>query len=444
MVTSALRWLATEFQWPEWASGTFLCLLAVLTLMHAIGGTCTRPDALAKTKTTSPHPDRDANTSLRRDYLPVYCLVMFADWLQGTHMYSLYESYGMDVRLLFLTGFLSSTIAGGIVGPWIDQYGRRRACLIYCFLEIAINLSESIPSLPVLLLGRVLGGISTCLLFSAFESWMVTEHRRRGLDENLLAETFALASEANGGLAIVAGLVAQVAADYWGEIGPFYVAVIVTALAACCVYRWKENYGDGRSAQQSVSSTQTDQSVSVSMISHCRSLGRNVLAVGLCYSLFEGAMYTFVFLWVPTLSAASSGEPLPFGLVFSCFMLCIAIGGKAFDLSRSLLAPRVLSIVLCGLAATSFFVLTVSVGAFSPCAATLRGHYFPEAHLGTTLSVFRFPTNVLVVLGTGTSSMLTAKQQFASCAFVMAVATVCAFAIGAGSIKTNLRKSKTK
>jgi hypothetical protein len=66
--------------------------------------------------------------------------------------------------------------------------------------------------MPALLLGRVLGGLSTSLLFTAFESWMVSEHRKRGYDEELLAGTFSLASAGNGIAAITAGLCAQVAA----------------------------------------------------------------------------------------------------------------------------------------------------------------------------------------------------------------------------------------
>lgn len=36
-------------------------------------------------------------------------------------------------------------------------------------------------------------------------------------------------------------------------------------------------------------------------------------------SLFEGSMYTFVFLWTPALSP--TGEHLPHGMIFSCFMV---------------------------------------------------------------------------------------------------------------------------
>jgi hypothetical protein len=42
---------------------------------------------------------------------------------------------------------------------------------------------------PLLLqVGRLLGGIATSLLFSAFESWLVAEHFKRGYSESLLGE----------------------------------------------------------------------------------------------------------------------------------------------------------------------------------------------------------------------------------------------------------------
>lgn len=65
--------------------------------------------------------------------------------------------------------------------------------------------------MPSLLLGRVLGGLSTSLLFSAFESWMVSEHRKLGFEEDLLASTFAISSWGNAFMAICAGFLAQAA-----------------------------------------------------------------------------------------------------------------------------------------------------------------------------------------------------------------------------------------
>lgn len=69
-------------------------------------------------------------------YLVVYLTVMLADWLQGTNMYTLYQSYDMDVGTLFLTGFSSAAIFGTFLGLFVDRFGRRNGCVVFCLLEV--------------------------------------------------------------------------------------------------------------------------------------------------------------------------------------------------------------------------------------------------------------------------------------------------------------------
>ena len=61
---------------------------------------------------------------------------MLADWLQGTNMYTLYQSYGVDVGTLFLTGFSSAAIFGTFLGLFVDRFGRRNGCIVFCLLEV--------------------------------------------------------------------------------------------------------------------------------------------------------------------------------------------------------------------------------------------------------------------------------------------------------------------
>ena len=129
-------------------------------------------------------------SSFRRQYLGVYMVIMLADWMQGTHMYTLYLSYGVNISALFLTGFLSGAIFAPFLGSLVDKYGRKRSCIAYCVLEIIINTLEHSTNFTVLIIGRVLGGISTNLLFSAFESWMTTEHHKRKFPQAWLSRTF--------------------------------------------------------------------------------------------------------------------------------------------------------------------------------------------------------------------------------------------------------------
>ena len=58
----------------------------------------------------------------RRQYITVYLFIMLADWMQGTHMYTLYLSYGVNISALFLTGFLSGAIFAPFLGSAVDKF----------------------------------------------------------------------------------------------------------------------------------------------------------------------------------------------------------------------------------------------------------------------------------------------------------------------------------
>jgi predicted MFS family arabinose efflux permease len=141
------------------------------------------------------HKDFDR---FRHKYIAVYLVIMLADWMQGTHMYTLYLSYNVNISALFLTGFLSGAVFAPFLGSAVDKFGRKNSCIVYCVLEIIINCLEHSSDFTILLFGRVLGGISTNLLFSAFESWMTTEHRKRGFPDEWLSRTYSEVSDLKG------------------------------------------------------------------------------------------------------------------------------------------------------------------------------------------------------------------------------------------------------
>ena len=183
--------------WPQWAVSLLMAMSAALAVTLAINHFYTSDDnetpeeqkLLNKSKKTHESLLAEFN-SFRWSYLSVYLVIMLADWMQGTHMYTLYLSYNVNISALFLTGFLSGAIFAPFLGSLVDKFGRKRSCIVYCVLEIIINWLEHYSHFGILLLGRVLGGISTNLLFSAFESWMTTEHRRKGFPEEWLAKTY--------------------------------------------------------------------------------------------------------------------------------------------------------------------------------------------------------------------------------------------------------------
>ncbi|KAF1790934.1 Major facilitator superfamily domain [Phytophthora cactorum] len=166
---------------------------------------------------------------------------------------------------------------------------------------------------------------------------------RSGFADRLLGKTFAFGSEINGVVAVIAGLVAQITADAFGDVGPFRAAVVVTVIAAAFVFSWSENYG---------SPTEDDR-----RRSKRRTIRKTVekQATPVCSWI--------LFLWYPTLEAVVPRGELPSGLVFSSFMLCIATGGKLFDLvGNSWVREELLLLVTAAVSAVSLLIPTVRFG----------------------------------------------------------------------------------
>lgn len=159
------------------------------------------------------------------------------DWLQGPYIYALYQHYGYgrgDIAILFAAGYASSLLLGTIAGAMADRRcvaltktsnltptplqpcsrkllcsqsaagppmqlslaqtqalrvpaggdskccprcrGRKKGVLAYAMFYGAACLVKHSSSFPALLAGRVLCGIATSLLVTAFEAWLVAEH----------------------------------------------------------------------------------------------------------------------------------------------------------------------------------------------------------------------------------------------------------------------------
>jgi MFS family permease len=191
---------------------------------------------------------------IERLYLPVYFLVfriilliLVADWLQGAYIYALYDSRGLSIRdiaYLFVAGFLSSGIAGPFVGMMIDFYGRKKGCLMFCFL-FSISCSTKLShNFYVLLVGRIIGGVSTSLLQTAFESWLIAASTEHGVFEEELCRTFAKSTSINAIAAILSGVIAYWLVHWFGYVAPFLFSILVLGFAGFLIAKkWPENYG---------------------------------------------------------------------------------------------------------------------------------------------------------------------------------------------------------
>ena len=124
------------------------------------GDAASRAKGKQPTKNAGVGPDRSAEfKKFQWQWLAVYLVIMLADWLQGTHMYTLYSSYGQTPGTLFAVGFTSSAIFGTFLGLYVDRYGRRLGCITFCVLEIVINLLEHYNNFYLLAVGRIVRAV---------------------------------------------------------------------------------------------------------------------------------------------------------------------------------------------------------------------------------------------------------------------------------------------
>jgi len=404
----------------------------------------------------------------RLHYLIVHTAIMLADGLQGTHLYVLYEGYGYSVASLYSLGFISGALTSPFIGPLVDRIGRKRAAMLYCVLEIIINLMEQYPLFIGLIASRVIGGITTNLLFSVFESWLITEHRKRGFEENKLEVILRDSTIVSNSAAIVSGYIAHSLASALGPVGPFEGAVTCTWIALVLVgLVWTENYGSNSSE---VTSFRSHMVGAFNTIVGDTKISR----IGLIQGLTEGTLQTFVFLWSPALrsfcmSAPQSvlgldedGEPA-YGLIFGGFMACGVVGGVIEPYVRSAIAPTklfikadsekrsntavevsivcafcyfssaMLLLIPCLLDKESPYAFSVSlaaflcyemlVGVYMPCEGMIRSIFMPNESICSLMTMLRVIVNVAVALGVMSTNYISFTSAFGTLSIMMVVAS---------------------
>ncbi|TDL22756.1 DUF791-domain-containing protein [Rickenella mellea] len=404
-----------------------------------------------------------AAAGLTRQYLIVYAIVMGADWLQGPYVYSLYrEQYDFPERIvatLFVTGFLSAGITAPVVGAWADQHGRKRVCMAFCVTYTLACLCTLFPFLPILFFGRLLGGISTSILYSAFESWLVSSSGNLGLAQSQLSSILGRATLVNGFVATTAGIVSnKLVGTFETFTAPFIASGVLLLLAWTAIKSlWAENYGNGGG---SASVGDTFQLKRLGHAWRIVSSDPTLLTLGLTQTCFEGSMYLFVFAWVPSLQDASpAGDQLPFGYIFSSFMIAMMLGSVVYTSVVSNQPPQPASLTARGqtpessltlhaklssiVCTVSAFALAVSVmsedvrvrfwafclfeacvGMYYPVQGMLRGTLISNDHRATLSSLFRVPLNVFVVVALMTGVSSARLYVFSACSVVLAISAI--------------------
>jgi len=429
-------------------------------------------------------------------------------------VYALYSDYGYsqkDIAILFVAGFGSSMVFGSFVGGMADWGGRRNFAILYAITYALSCFTKHFRHFGILMIGRLLGGVATSLLFSVFEAWLIRAHSDKSCKQ-YLSNTLSWAAYGNSIIAILAGLVADNAASnsimkrLFGEVYlggyliPFDISMITLIICGYMAYTlWEENYGeskhterkdqdavDAATAKAATSSSSAPgsapssggldlssaealtESITTTLESSKWYAGlknalnvtlrsRDILLCGIVSSIFEGSMYIFVFMWTPSLREAYENDgrdaDLPFGVIFSTFMVCCMAGstlfgclveGGKFKFINNGLPMKIEELAMYEFAAAAISMLIISlsgnystikfifmnvfeiiVGMYWPTMGTLKGSIVPEDKRAAIYNLYRIPLNFIVLF-----SLLknwTPTTSFTINAILLSIATFCQY-----------------
>jgi hypothetical protein len=114
-----------------------------------------------------------------------------------------------------------------------DKYGRRLACLVFCGTYAVSCLTKISNDVIILFIGKLLGVLSTTLMYSVFESWMVTEYYAQHLESSMsLSAMFGTMITLNSIVAILLGALGEnLVAATGTKVSPFMAAIVCLGLA---------------------------------------------------------------------------------------------------------------------------------------------------------------------------------------------------------------------
>ncbi|UJR12423.1 hypothetical protein I4U23_016599 [Adineta vaga] len=346
-------------------------------------------------------------------YLIGYFLAEAGNSLPNSYRYVLYDSYGITrptIELFYVTFFGSSLFIGTFTTSLADLYGRRWGCLLSGFFYASSYILFNFSLTWILIISNIIGGIANAFYTTAFEAWIIQEHRERLLDDQSLKLILRNAYFGVAIISILTAIIAQFLVKIGGETVPFNVAVVLFIIAMIFIrIFWSENYGI------------RETNVSTSFISTFRILRADprIIVLGLCIAFFETAFAIFSIECTPALLITqyrtADRKLLPFGFILAFFMILGMLGTLVFyPLAKYIRIQSYLIIIF--LLATigligpvifphsfipiliGFLLFNFCVGIYQPSMSMLRSVYIPDEIRVTAMCFIRVPQLILMLI----------------------------------------------
>ncbi|CAM9369195.1 unnamed protein product [Chrysoparadoxa australica] len=378
-------------------------------------------------------------------FLRAYLLALLSEWMQQAYLVMLLHFYGRspsEIALIWLVGAASQhafsfllELAGGAVS-------KRSRCLACVVMQGCSSFLLLHPAHGGLVFSRIVGGLATCLLQSAFEGYMSEDHLHQAFPQEWLYDTFNLLTNSMAVAAVAGGILSQALLTTAGWSAPMTLAATGAAANTLLIgATWRTGPGKSFPRWQDNSRLLTTAVASVAATP-------KIAQVALLQGLVESAMIVFSFAWTPLVLPSYSDLALPatieerppYGLIFAQFMLCVLIGSFCFKLLSERFSPErlmhgalitaMLAFVGIGLNTNGMgswigcLVFEVAMGCYLSCVGHYKGKYIPQDVRGVVVTASR----LLVSLPSLGALVMVAESRPAvtfGCALLVFGALVC-------------------
>lgn len=349
----------------------------------------------------SPAKGKQLFDAFKQNYLVLYSILVLSDGFRGPFLWPIYKSYGMDdqkIYILYAITFFSSALFTSTSGHMADNWSKSYTLALACIIDGISCLARFSPDFNVLVVGHVLSGISYCTLFPILESWMIDKHEKAGFSESQLQETLASTSWLFGFVEIACGIGANFISSYYDYSYLLYLSAFFMIISFKMIldYNSPEKKSTKRNKKESGLSSANNSTLAV---------------IALTQFGFETLLTVFISLWAPALgnAAKATNVNVPFGYIFSFFMVSVMIGSSVYSflskklsdvaISSLIFVITFLSMVACGLfydsvtvLVLSFNVFEIAFGIYLPCLGSIRSKLLPPDRRTYLMSLLKIPT----------------------------------------------------
>ena len=238
---------------------------------------------------------------------------------------------------------IGSSLISSILMEIVDFASRRDKCvlsaILYSISMFSLFFGQGGNHFEMLLMGRIVYGVASALQHSSFESYALYQHSSHGFPDDWLSNTFSLLTHSIALMAVLSGVLGQIAATT-GPLGCIALCCILFAATAIYLFfMWEK---DVHTPRYLLTPFLSNMSKAISTLKS----NRQILVLLAISALSETAITIFTFYWAPWISSLVNQEDgsedqefIPYEIYFATLIISSMLGNYLYQIYTASTPP---------------------------------------------------------------------------------------------------------